>query len=236
MRKFLFNFCMYIFLPVYLFAQEQTPDDVGYTQASYIKQIDKDADYGAYLIVKQFEFGTGKGLDKMPVVTAFEKGDVEMVSVNDNIEMGYLLPYNNFMTVDNYDFEVFNRNKFKSQKYEPYRLSLSSDDIFIDDNFGLVYGFNADQQGQRCRFTYDYKYTDAKYLTRIFFHQNIPVKSMTVSFRIPSWLMLDIQEKNFDGYKITKDIRDEKGGFTVITYTAQNLSSVKQEASSLAKP
>ncbi|HNP23273.1 MAG TPA: transglutaminase-like domain-containing protein [Panacibacter sp.] len=224
------------FAPLAIQAQTQTADEEGYTQAGFIRRIDKDADYGAYLVNKQFDFAVAKGIDKMPVVAASEKGDVEMVSTEDNTEIGYLLPYNNFMVVDDYDFEVLNKGKFKSQKYPPARISLSSDEVFIDDNYGLFYGFTAQEQGQRCRFTYNYRYTDAKYLTRVFFHQSIAVKNMSVSFRVPSWLKLDIKEMNFAGYTITKTVKEDKNGISVITYTANDLPSIKQEPSSLARP
>ena len=59
---------------------------------------------------------------------------------------------------------------------------------------------------------------------------------MSVSFRVPSWLKLDIKEMNFAGYTITKTVKEDKNGISVITYTANDLPSIKQEPSSLARP
>lgn len=174
-------------------------------------------------------------MNDVPVVTASDDGKVEMVSMENKAVVGYLLPYNQFVKLTDYDFYVYYKNDFKSQKYAPEKVSLTNDDIFLDDSYGLFYGVRAEESGQRCRFNYNYQYTDAKYLTRVFFHHGFPIKQNSITFKVPSWLQLDITEKNFDTYKIKKEIRKDKG-FTVYTYTADNLPAIQQEASSLSRP
>jgi hypothetical protein len=115
-------------------SQLQTSDYEGTVQAGNIKKINKKAKYGAYLIEKKISFGTGKGLDKQPVVTATEKGNVEMVSVESKADIGYLVYYNNFVKLKDYDFAIFYRNAFKSQKYPPQRVSLTDNSIYLDDS------------------------------------------------------------------------------------------------------
>ncbi len=217
-------------------AQSQTPDGEGSMQAGSLKRLAKKAKYGVALMEQQFSFSTGKGLSGTPVVTAREEGKVEMVSMEDKAYVGYMLPYNQFMKLKDYDFQIYYKNNFKSQKYPPEKVSLSDENIFLDDNYGQYYGFKAEESGQRSRFLYDYEYTDAKYLTRIFFHQHIPVLKHVVSFKVPSWLQLDIIEKNFGpGYKIRKDTKKEKD-FITYTFTADNLAAIKEEPSSLGRP
>lgn len=220
----------------YCVAQQQTPDDIGGTQAALLKKLAKKAKYGASLIKTDVNFTTTKGITGEPVVAAMETGDVEMVSLEDNAYMGYMLPYNQFVKLADYDFYIWYKNGFKSQKYQPERVSLTDGSIFLDDSYGEFYGFKAGQMGQRCRFNYKYLYTDAKYFTRIFFHSNIPEKEKTVSINVPSWLELDIQEENFGpAYHIKKTVHKDKD-ITTYTYTGENLEAVKQEASSLARP
>jgi transglutaminase-like putative cysteine protease len=219
-----------------LSAQLQTADAEGATQSAALKKIDKKAKYGAYLVEKELNFGTGKGINGSPIVTASEKGNVEMAAIESKTVVGYMLPYNQFVKPADYDFEIFYRNNFKSQKYPPEKVSLTDDAIFFDDNFGLFYGFRAEESGQRCRFKYEYQYTDAKYLTRVFFHQGIPIRRYSISFKVPSWLELEIIEKNFgDGYKIKKETKKDKN-FTLYTYTAENLAGIRSEPSSLSRP
>ena len=217
------------------FAQLATPDGEGTAQAAQLKKIDKKASYGAALIEQEIEFETGKGLNNQPIVTAREKGKIEMASIEKNTVIGYVLPYNTFAKLADYDFEVYNRKKFYSQKYPPERISLTDESIYLDDNFGEFYGFKADDVGERCRFTYLYKYTDAKYLTRIFFHSSFPTKQYIINIKVPAWLELDILEKNFAGHAIKLTKKTDKG-ITTYTYTADNLASVKNEPNALARP
>jgi transglutaminase-like putative cysteine protease len=227
-----------LFMPasMLLRAQLQTADGEGSLQAGSVKRLDKKAKYGASLIQQEYSFKTGKGITGAPIVTAEEDGKVEMVATENNAYVGYLLPYNQFMKLDDYDFQIYYRNNFKSQKYPPEKISLTDENIFLDDNYGQFYGFKAQESGQRARFTYNYDYSDAKYLTRIFFHQNIPVLKHTVSFKVPSWLQLDIIEKNFGpAYKIRKEVKKDKN-FTTYTYTADNLTPNKNEPASLGRP
>lgn len=235
MRKFSLFLGLLIALSPGLHAQLQTPDDEGSSQLVNIKKINKKAKYGAYLIEKQFTFGTGKGLNKTPIVTAFEKGSVEMVSVESKAAMGYLLPYNQFIRLKDYDFSIFYKNNFKSQKYPAERISLTSESIYLDDNYGELYGFTASESGQRARFNYEYEFTDAKYLTREFFHEEMPITKKVISFKVPAWLQFEIQEMNFTGYNIKKDTKKEKD-FVIYTYTATNLNKIESEPIDLAKP
>ena len=236
MKKYLFCFFLGLCSVLPSTAQLQTADGEGSIQSGSIKRLYKKAKYGASLVEQQFSFKTGKGIDGSPVVVALEDGRAEMVSVENKTFVGYMLPYNNFLKLKDYDFQIYYKNNFKSQKYPPERVSLTDESIFLDDNYGQFYGFRAEEAGQRSRFLYNYEYTDAKYLTRVFFHQHIPVLKHTISFKVPSWLELDIIEKNFGpAYKIKKDTKKEKD-FTTYTFTADNLLPIKQEPSSLGRP
>ncbi|PWT77356.1 MAG: hypothetical protein C5B59_04310 [Bacteroidetes bacterium] len=235
MRKITLAALLFIGISQTLSAQLQTSDGEGNTQAAYFKKLNKKAKYGATLINKELSFGTGKGINGFPVVTAQEDGQVEMVAIENRSTVGYVLPYNQFVKLRDYDFYVYYKTGFKSQKYPPTKISLTDESIFMDDNYGMLYGFEAAESGQRCRFKYDYLYTDAKYLTRFFFHEGFPVRETSISFKVPSWLELEIKEMNFVTYKIRKEIKKDKN-FTIYTYTAENLPAIHQEPASLARP
>lgn len=227
-------FCS-LWLSLATLAQYQTSDAEGVLAASFLKKLDKKAKFGAYNMSQEISFNTAKGLNGLPVVTAQEKGVVEMVSMDNKVPMGYLVPDNEFARLDDYDFEIFYKSSFKSQKYPPEKVSLTDESVYLDDNFGLLYGFRAEESGQRCRFKYSTIYKDAKYLSRVFFHESFPVKSTSISFKVPDWLQLEITEKNFEGYNFKKATKKEKG-YTTYTYAADNLSGIKHEPYSLAMP
>lgn len=236
MMKKILSLSAGVLLTIASFAQMQTADDEGYAQSASLKKLNKKAKYGASLISQSFNFGTTKGVVGTPVVSAKEEGEVDLVAMEDKAFVGHLLPYNQFMKLEDYDFKIFYKNSFKSQRYPPQKVSLTDESIFLDDNYGMAYGFQANESGQRSKFLYNYLYSDAKYLTRIFFHHHIPVLKHTVSFKVPSWLQLDIIEKNFGpAYKIKKETKKEKD-FTTYTYTMENIPAVKQEPASLGRP
>lgn len=235
MKKSIFLVPLLLLLALSSAAQLQTVDGEGTVQASALKRINKKAKYGAHSIQQKISFNTVKGTDGQPVVAAHEKGVVEMTALEKSTVVGYLVAYNQFVKLTDYDFEIYYRNNFRSQKYPPEKVSLTDESIFFDDNYGMFYGFKAEEAGQRSRFKYDYLYTDAKYLTRVFFHEHFPVKEFSISFEIPEWLELDIAEKNFTGYKIKKETKKEKNT-NIITYKVENLNAITAEASSLAKP
>jgi hypothetical protein len=235
MLKTLSGIALCLCVSASVFSQSQTADSEGSQQASNLKKLDKKAKYGAYLINKQIEFGTSKGINGQPVVTAEETGNIEMASIEEKAIVGYMLPFNTFVKLKDYDFQIFYKNNFKTQKYPPERISLTDESIFQDDSYGMIYGFKAEESGQRCRFKYNYQYTDAKYLTRLFFHESFPVTKQVITFKVPSWLELEILEKNFDGYKIKKEVKKDKY-YTIYTYTADGMASAKTEKMSLAKP
>jgi len=59
-------------------------------------------------------------------------------------------------------------------------------------------------------------------LTSVYFHEDIPVLSKTLSFTIPSWLEVELKEINFEGYKVQKEINKEEDQ-TKYTFTIENL-------------
>ncbi|MEX6687841.1 transglutaminase-like domain-containing protein [Danxiaibacter flavus] len=217
------------------YSQFQTADAEGALQASNLKKIDKKAKYGAYLINKEFQFNTAKGINNQSIVTSQENSVIEMASIAEKTPVGYLVPFNSFVKLKDYDFQIYYKNGFKTVKYPPERISLTDDNIFLDDAYGELYGYRAEEVGQRYRFKYEAQYTDAKYLTRVFFHESFPVKQAVISFKVPSWLELEVLEKNFEGYKIRKETQKGKD-FTVYKYTATDMSGIKHEAMSLARP
>ena len=115
MKSYFFFLLSSFLITINATAQLQSADADGVMQASFIKKLDKKAKYGAYLMESEYNFSTGKGLGGAPVVTAVENGNVEMVAVADKTDMGYLLPYNQFLHLKDYDFQVFYKNNFKSR-------------------------------------------------------------------------------------------------------------------------
>jgi transglutaminase-like putative cysteine protease len=212
------------------------PDDEGKDFSNRLKKIDKKGKFGCYASDQTFTFGINKkGYTGDPVVSATEEGYFEMVSMENDVDVSYLAPYNNFVKLDKVGVEVFYNKKFKSQYANAQRVSLGGDDIFFDDNDASIFGIYTPEAGTRVKMLCRYKYDDAKYLTRVFFHDNYSTLKSRLTFKVPSWLKIDFAEINFQGYKITKEVKEEKD-ITVYSFEVEDLEPVINEPFSLGRP
>ncbi|MBP7541917.1 MAG: hypothetical protein KA802_18515 [Saprospiraceae bacterium] len=114
--------------------------------------------------------------------------------------------------------------------------------------------------GATIRVKSDILYKDAKYFASVYFHEDYPQDEKVITFNIPEWLDVEILERNFEGFEITKstekftigdkkkkkeeeadDSKSEpkpkteptkalKERATYITYTIKNLEAIKEES------
>ncbi len=125
-------------------------------------------------------------------------------------------------------FDIFTKNQKKAYfavKDEAYK----SDDLFHNDvrvkYAHLDFPVNA--------FTYtttvEKEYKDLKYFTSIYFIDDYPIASKTIEIEVPDWLDMDFKEKNFEGYKVKKEITEGKNGSRIFTYHFEDMPAVFKE-------
>lgn len=78
------------------------------------------------------------------------------------------------------------------------------------------------------RITVKKTYTDGKYLTRLFFNSQYPIKEQVLEFKVPDWLSVDFKRMNFDGYKIETQ-ENRKGGYTNYVFIMKEVPAYKSE-------
>lgn len=74
-------------------------------------------------------------------------------------------------------------------------------------------------------------YNDVKYLTSIYFHEELPISTKYISFVIPDWMEVELKEFNFETFNIKKSkayLPDQQAH--VYTYQINNLVAFAQEA------
>ncbi len=105
-----------------------------------------------------------------------------------------------------------------------------SEGIFHSDAKLCMVRIPLETKGLPVNFSYDKRYKDVKYLTSVYFHENIPVEEKTITFNIPSWLEVELREFNFEGYGITKERKqDNSGSVTTYIYKMKNIPSIQRE-------
>jgi transglutaminase-like putative cysteine protease len=206
--------------------------DEDYSWASNLKKKWKDDSHAGTKLVQKISFDRGRSDLKQPVVTAFEEGSAEFISVKDISTFQYYEFHNRFIKLKS--FKRFDKYKGRYQLTGKtgYDRSVTDDNIFFDDSRVQFYSFRFTERGRMSKVEYEREYSDAKYLTRFFFHEDYPVLDKTIEFRVPKWLDIEIREMNFAGHTILKNTREE-GKYTIYSYQVKDLPAIKSERKDL---
>jgi transglutaminase-like putative cysteine protease len=164
--------------------------------------------------------------NRLQVVREDEKDLISLESNYDHVESVF---YN-----DNLKIEEFNAAYASGKSIWPKNScgNYEVEDIFYSDSkvcaYKLSFLYEATEISTRSRVRYD----DPKYLTTVFFHEDEPVESREISFEIPQEVEVDLIERNFEKFKINKNVQ-KVGNKMVYKYSVNRLAAVKQEENSL---
>lgn len=214
----------YSFFPATVFAQ--TDDDVSLAY-SYAKKF-KDDDILCTSAIRSFSFDKGKNLLKDDVVEVEENADYEFIALKKYAAMTYPEYYNKFIHLKTFKRSYKYGNKFIVGDKGGIDRSVTSENVFFDDSRVQYYPMRFNQQGQVQRISVKKAYSDGKYLTRIFFHNDYPIKEQKLEFKVPDWLSVDIKKMNFEGQKIEMQ-ETKKSGYTYYVFTVRDLPAYKAE-------
>lgn len=112
---------------------------------------------------------------------------------------------------DEVDFKGFKQSYAHEEEYlnnfEDVTHVIShfgSNGIFFSDEKRATASWTMPVPGSIVRIKSERLYEDAKYLTTLYFHEYYPQDERVITFKIPVWLNVEIVERNFAGYEITK--------------------------------
>ena len=103
--------------------------------------------------------------------------------------------------------------------------------IFYSDAQICRYPLEFTKAGETLTLNTTKHYNDVKYLTSIYFHEDLPISTKYISFVIPDWMEVELKEFNFETFDIkrTKEYLPDKQAH-VYTYQINNLVAFAQEA------
>lgn len=133
--------------------------------------------------------------------------------------------YNDKSFIESYSLKS---DRGKSFGHDKFCGHYQSGEIFYSDAQVCAYKFYMSLQGQVVDFNAKTIFTDPRYLTKIFFHDDIPVEEREVIIKVPNWADIELIEMNFDGFDITKTV--SKGEVTVYTFKLTKAKVLKEEA------
>jgi transglutaminase-like putative cysteine protease len=123
-----------------------------------------------------------------------------------------------------------NNSKNKNLKFGQQCRDYQSEGIFYSDAKVCMISIPLEEKGLPVTFTYDKKYKDIKYLTSVYFHEQIPIEQKTITFNIPDWLEADMREFNFKGFDIKKEVeKDAVNKVTKYIYRLKNIPAFEEE-------
>lgn len=173
-----------------------------------------------------FAKGTNSLNDKVVVVQ--EQSEVEFIALKKFASTTYAEFYNKFVRLKQLRKDIKTGSKWMPSDRSGIDRSVTDENIFFDDSRVQYFPIRFAQKGNVARVTVKKEYTDAKYLTRLFFHMSYPVRERVFEFKVPDWLSIDFKAMNFEGYKIEKK-QTQKGGFINYVFIMKDLSAVKSE-------
>jgi hypothetical protein len=158
-----------------------------------------------------------------------EEENVDMISLKGNVDYVEHTFYNDHLKIEDYDISY---TTGKSIKKAGVCGNYEVDNIFYSDAKVCSYGFNFLYEGTEISFHSKTRYDDPRYLTRIFFHDDRPTETREITITVPDKVVIELVEKNFDGFGIKKSIA-QNGGNTIYSYKMSRLPALKSENNSL---
>ena len=175
-----------------------------------------------------FTFDKGKNSLDDKVVTVQEDAEMEFISLKKYASVTYAEFYNKFIQLKTFKKAVKWGNKFVTSERSGIDRAVTDENIFFDDSRMQYFPVRFADKGAVARITVKKEYSDGKYLTRLFFHENYPVVEKIFEFKVPEWLTIDFKPMNFEGQAVEKK-QTTKGGYTNYVFIMRNLPKAKSE-------
>ena len=175
-----------------------------------------------------YTFDKGKNAFDDKVVVIQEDSEIEFLSLKKFSSVTYAEFYNKFIQLKTFRKAVKSGSKFITYERSGIDRALTDENIFFDDSRVQYFPVRFSDKGSSAKITVKKEYSDGKYLTRLFFHEDYPVAEKILEFKVPEWLTIDFKTMNFEGHTVEKK-QTTKGGYTNYVFIMRNLPAVKSE-------
>ncbi|WP_124980388.1 transglutaminase domain-containing protein [Nonlabens xiamenensis] len=150
---------------------------------------------------------------------------ITFFSISNRATIGYSTGYDNESSIEKLELRS---RRDRKQEWEIEDEAYSDESIFHND-YRVQFGkLNFPLQGYTLSVEEEKEYQDIKYLTSQYFVEPYRIIEGTVTFKIPSWLDLEIKEFNVDTHDIKRTEKEEED-FRLVTYTLKRIPPSKRE-------
>ncbi len=119
--------------------------------------------------------------------------------------------------------------KQKVADYSKLCGSYTQDGLFYDDSKFCTVALKLKERGEVWDVTNVKKIDDVKYLTSVYFSENLPIQEKRISFVVPNEVTLDIKEFNLDRFSITKSEKTAANQ-KIIEYVVKDLRGLEKDS------
>jgi transglutaminase-like putative cysteine protease len=220
----LLRLSLVLFLLILLSFAVSAQKNTNKARSTALKQIFKDDKLAAYSYSSAYSFEI-----KNENLQVSHTDDIGMISLEGNVQASREIYYNDHVSINSGEVEYANGKTILTPKTCG---SYEVEDIFYSDAKVCSYKLNFLYEGTETIFKSKSLYDDPRYLTKVFFHDELPVAERTITFSIPATATVELVERNFTGFDIQKKITQQPNA-KVHTYTIKNIKAMKSEANSL---
>ncbi|WP_276485137.1 transglutaminase-like domain-containing protein [Paraflavitalea pollutisoli] len=217
---------------VWLQAQQIAVDDAA--DADRLAKLYKDDNVICKSSYHYYTFDKGVNALNDKVVVVQEDAELEFMALKKFAGITYPEFYNRFIRLKTFKKAVKVNTKFITSERSGIDRAVTDENIFFDDSRVQYYPIRFSDKGNIARVTVKKEYTDAKYLTRLFFSAPYPVSEQVFEFRVPTWLTIDFKTFNFEGSKVERK-ETKKGGYTNYVFILKDIPASKGEYKQMGK-
>jgi hypothetical protein len=213
---------MMILVTTVVFSQkriEPTVEDKA--KAKALKEQFPDDDVALISSVDYVTFDLNKRDKKVTVIHSAKEN---MINIDTRADIQKYTFYDGESTIE--EFEILYRNG-KDASFYVRDDAYKSNDLFHNDSRVKYTTMDFPLRGYRYLTHIEKHYKDVKYFTKLYFNSEYPTVKKTIKIEIPNWLNLELEELNFEGYDIKKEVTtNSKGTAKTHTYTLKNVSAM----------
>jgi len=211
----------------------QEPQLRNIRKAKDLKEEFEDNEFYSYKSTVEYKFEyTSK---KKEAVQAVMQSEEKLITLEDDESFIKSIFFDNTTEVDNARYFLEDIKKAKTA----IRLvsSYQSGGIFHSDAQLAILGTRSMELGNSFTFEFEKTYSDLRFLTKAYFHEQYPIQKKELIFTVPKWMEVEFVEMNFEGYEIDKRTRTNSDGTKSFIYKIEDIEGRKQEsnAPSMAK-
>jgi hypothetical protein len=182
--------------------------------ADELAKVYKDDDVICLKANRYFTFDKGKNVFDEKVVVVEEDAENEFMALKKFSNVTYAQYYNKFIEIKTFKRQRKYNGNYVTEERTGTDRSANNDDFFFDDSRVRYHAIGFNQKGGMSKVNSRIEYTDAKYLTKIWFNTYYPIKEQNITFKVPEWLQVEFVGYHLDGYEIQKT--QQKKGSSII--------------------